>query len=264
MMRRRRAPGPALTREEERGLARDRYIERFLDNDTMRTQLAALHERHATRPTWPAMLDGLRWLSTDPADAALVADCDAFARRLRLPDLAGRVYAWLLESRGLPTAAALRMAAPSLGASAGSAADIGDVEVARAERVVEGGRRIVEIDRRPVVSIVITTDWYPDHESRRAAEDRLLRLARRRIGAELDRIEAHAADLGYRFPDTRRSLDRDIRWLVWRVRDGLTFAEIANRAAGDAPDTGSVLSEDAVRHAVQAAADLVGLVEPES
>lgn len=248
---RRREPVPATTEAVTQGQARAIYIRCFLDDDTMRAQLQSLHTRQSRCAGEAAAagmdLDKLRWLSEDPAHAALVAACDALAATMRLPELASRAFYWLGDTWQLTTDKAVSSAADDMGGFGYSAGAIGDIEVGRSERTV-AGVRIIEIDRRPLVRVT-TGEWDPDRESRRDAEARLVGRAQQRIRAELGRIEAHAEASGYVFPDTRATVARDIEWLVQHVRDGRPLEALDS--------TG--LDRSAISRAVNRAAALVGV-----
>ncbi len=260
-MNRRRAPKPATTAEEERGIARAAYIERFLKGAAIRRNLAALWQSCEGRAAWPPELAWLR-LSSDPADLSLARGCEQIAETLRLPDLADNVYAWLSdthqsgwtidpEDQAKAMKAAMKAAPGAFATFSDSAAVVGDVEVSRTERDI-GGRRIGEITTRPIVLLGADNEWDPGHESRQDAERRIVAAVRR----GLDRIETHAETVGYRFPDTRSNLARDIDWLVERVRDGRSWDDITNRAQADDEQ---VYSSDTVRHAAERVAKLIGL-----
>lgn len=258
-MSRRRAPRPALTSEQQRGFARAAYVSRFLDDggEAIRDRLARLRDGQAGRATWLPSLAALRYCPADPADGALMAECEAIAAMFRLPDLADNIYGWLLDTRTMSRTDAIGEAPSFLAAFSAVRAVIGDVETRRIERTGIGGRRIMHVDRQPILRLELVTTWEPDREARRDAEKRIVGLLRDQIRAELDRIEGHAESIGYTFRDTRPNAARDIEWLVWRVRDGLSWRQIADRLLETSAENDPVPSERAIRMAVT---DMAGLV----
>jgi len=233
MSRRRRSPTwPALTPAQERGWMRAVYIERFLEDPTTWARLGELRERYLDRlgTGQPAPL----------VVEATLADCEQLAAAvLRLPDIAADILAWLYWSRDKPANRALA-ASGSVIAAFSTPSPTGF-----------GGYGPAVTDTR----LVIEDTWNPAQEPREAARRRLVQ----RIEAELDQIETHAEGLGYRILDSRPNGPRDVGWLVERVRDGRTYRAIADRYGAH----GEPLGEDAVRHAVQQVAALVG-INPES
>ena len=260
-MNRRRAPRPALTSEQERGFARAAYVLRFLDGgeEAIRDRLARLRDGQTVRAMWPPSLAALRYCPADPADGALVAECETIAAMFRLPDLADNIYGWLLDTRTMSRTDAIGEAPAFLTAFSTVRAVIGDVETRRIERTGIGGRRIMHVDRQPILRLELVTTWEPDREARRDAEKRIVGLLRDQIRAELDRIEDHAESIGYTFRDTRPNAARDIEWLVWRVRDGLSWRQIADRLPETGAENDLALSERAIQMAVTVMVRTLGL-----
>jgi hypothetical protein len=85
------------------------------------------------------------------------------------------------------------------------------------------------------MTIQISDEWYPGLESAAASKQRILAEADRQVTAAQDRILSHATDRGFMFP-TRRELERDLMWLFWKLRHGLSYGRIVQRTAIEHPD----------------------------
>lgn len=257
-MNRRRRPGPATTEEVERGLLRAAYIERFARGPGFRRELKRLAARHRIGSVVERELrvaEVIDWelrLAREGESPTLAEDAEAILRRLWLDRLDGRerwvirngIVAWLVSD------APIKFFATFAGGFIAGESEIGDVEVGREVVSLPDGRPLVGLVLRPLVRVGIEDEWYPDREGRAEAKQRLLARVAELLDRELDRIEAHAERLGYRFPDTRPNLDRDLDWLVAHVRDRRSYAAIAAEAS---------MSPYTVRNAVRALARLVGV-----
>ncbi len=94
---------------------------------------------------------------------------------------------------------------------------------------------------RPIVRVAFTDRWHPGHEARGVASKRILGRARAAIRAELDRLEVEAAAAGYRRADSTTNEARDLQWLFWKLRYGLTWPQLFDRAsAGSDEDSDKV------------------------
>lgn len=256
--RRPRSPGPATTDELERGRLRAAYIERFVSHENERAWLAELAQRHRVG----SVVERVMSLVHDEPPA-LVADAEQVLRRLCL-DRLDDVRRWELRTgimEWLVSDAPVEAFSAYAGTFGWTEAPIGDVEVGRELIAISpSGRQVVGIIRRPLVRVILEDEWNPAAESRQDAQRRLLPRLKELLDEELDRIERHARELGYRFPDTRPNVSRDLDWLVWRVRDRRKYKEIAN-LANEGPKP--VVDEHAVRKAVRRLAELIGVALPE-
>lgn len=84
---------------------------------------------------------------------------------------------------------------------------------------------------RPIVRVAFTDRWHPGHEARGVASKRILGRARAAIRAELDRLEVEAAAAGYRRADSTTNEARDLQWLFWKLRYGLTWPQLFDRVS---------------------------------
>lgn len=290
----RRRVTPALTSEQERGFLRWAYLERYDADPDFGQALVALYDR------WTADIGELPfnwWELSSRAvygEAALAAghappagheaiaryvdEVEELARRFGLDQITGDgassrpslgvglIHEWC-RFRQWQAARGREWGPEDFSTGHGFGGwepDIGEL-VRRETWLVEGpdGRvAIVDEDRRPTIHVSFDDVWDPRRERLRDARRRLVRRATQAIKAELDRLAAEAEAKGYRFLDTAPNLQRDLDWLFWRVRAGLTYGQILERESelhGTERTGEQGTEESAVRHAVTALAARVGV-----
>ncbi len=154
----------------------------------------------------------------------------------------------------------------------GMRTEVGEI-VGRDEIPMSGpsGERLVIVDerRKPLVHIQIEDVWDPRTEPIAEARGRLLVEATQQIDAELQRIAADATERGYVFAD-RAETERDLTWLFWKTRHGLSYGRIVQRSRLERPEwlrkgrkrsdeSGSMRDAERVKKAVVRMATRVGI-----
>jgi hypothetical protein len=133
------------------------------------------------------------------------------------------------------------------------------------------GLAIIDAERRSLVRVGIEDEWDPRSETKANAKKRLLAEAAGQIDVALERIAVDAERSGYRFPD-QDNAERDLTWLFWKVRLGLSYGRIVQRSRREHPtwlrkgrkaikDGGAAADQDTdlVKRAVIRMADAVGI-----
>lgn len=290
----RRRVTPAITPEQERGFLRWAYLERYDDDPEFGQALVALYDRWtadigelpfnwwelSSRAVFgeAALAAGYAPPAGHEAIARYVEEVEELARRFGLdrmtddgagstPSLGvGLIHEWCRfrqweAVRGRELGPKEFRTGHGFG---GWEPDIGEL-VRRETWLVpgpDGPVAIVDEHRRPIVHVSFDDVWDPRRERLRDARLRLFRRARQAIEAELGRLAAEAEAKGYRFRDTAPKLQRDLDWLFWRVRVGLTYRQIVEREVelhGTERTGEEGTEESAVRHAVTALAGRVGV-----